>query len=388
VGFPANVYLLAVAAAIVTSALSLPIWRKWCVRTGLMDDPGARKIHALPIPLAGGFAVITGIILPIVGASLLLWGLMNPAYNASLQKLLPGHLFDQGSVALLVHGIEVRKIELAGILGGAVGMLAIGWLDDKHELKPFTKFAGQFIIAAMVAASGARITLFVHNAGFSYVVTIFWIIAVINAFNFMDNMNGLCAGLGAIGVWYLAIIAAGEGQYLVALIAFLTFGALLGFLPYNFPRARAFLGDAGSMSLGHVVFWSLLPASPDVRGEGAWAPYLWPMALPVLDTAAVIASRLFSGQSPLQADRLHIHHLLQDAGIGPRASLAILLAAAVSLFGVGRLVLPLACSYELLIWMGAFAACCLTRGWLRREAVRRGRLNQVKATACQHGKKP
>ena len=331
-GFPANVYLLAVAAAIVTSALSLPIWRKWCVRTGLMDDPGARKIHALPIPLAGGFAVITGIILPIVGASLLLWGLMNPAYNASLQKLLPGHLFDQGSVALLVHGIEVRKIELAGILGGAVGMLAIGWLDDKHELKPFTKFAGQFIIAAMVAASGARITLFVHNAGFSYVVTIFWIIAVINAFNFMDNMNGLCAGLGAIGVWYLAIIAAGEGQYLVALIAFLTFGSLLGFLPYNFPRARAFLGDAGSHLIGYLLaVLAILPHfyNPRHQRQLAVLTPLLVMAVPLLDMVWVVLLRWRIGQPFYQGDNNHLSHRLVRAGLTqPMAVLVIWILAA------------------------------------------------------------
>src|SRR3974377_1806700 len=113
------------------------------------------------------------------------------------------------------------------------------------------KFAGQLCIAALVAASGARITLFVPSTVFSYAVTMRWILTVVNAFNFMDNMNGLCAGLGALGAFDFAIIAATEGQYLVGLIAFLTFGALLGFLPYNFPRARAFLGDSGSHLVGY-----------------------------------------------------------------------------------------------------------------------------------------
>src|SRR5207249_4799478 len=115
---------------------------------------------------------------------------------------------------------------------GALGMLVVGCLDDKHELRPRAKFAGQFLIAAGVAASGARITLFVPSLLFSYAITILWILTVINAFNFMDNMNGLCAGLGAIAAWFFATIAAAGGQYLVALMAFLTFGALLGFLPY------------------------------------------------------------------------------------------------------------------------------------------------------------
>ena len=116
----------------------------------------------------------------------------------------------------------------------------LGVLDDKHELRPATKFAGQLAIAGLVAAAGIRITLFVPNLVFSYLITILWILTVTNAFNFMDNMNGLCAGLGAIGAWHFAAISAADGQYLVALIAFLACGALLGFLPHNFPRARAF----------------------------------------------------------------------------------------------------------------------------------------------------
>jgi len=217
-------------------------------------------------------------------------------------------------------------------LGGAVGMLAIGWLDDKHELKPFTKFAGQFIIAAMVAATGARITLFVHNAGFSYVVTIFWIIAVINAFNFMDNMNGLCAGLGAIGVWYLAIIAAGEGQYLVALIAFLTFGALLGFLPYNFPRARAFLGDAGSHLIGYLLaVLAILPHfyNPRHQRQLAVLTPLLVMAVPLLDMVWVVLLRWRIGQPFYQGDNNHLSHRLVRAGLTqPMAVLVIWILAA------------------------------------------------------------
>ena len=217
-------------------------------------------------------------------------------------------------------------------MGGAVGMLAIGWLDDKHELKPFTKFAGQFIIAAMVAATGARITLFVHNAGFSYVVTIFWIIAVINAFNFMDNMNGLCAGLGAIGVWYLAIIAAGEGQYLVALIAFLTFGALLGFLPYNFPRARAFLGDAGSHLIGYLLaVLAILPHfyNPRHQRQLAVLTPLLVMAVPLLDMVWVVLLRWRIGQPFYQGDNNHLSHRLVRTGLTqPMAVLVIWILAA------------------------------------------------------------
>ena len=112
------------------------------------------------------------------------------------------------------------------------------------------KFGGQLIVALVVAAAGMRITLFVPSLLFSYCMSALWILTVVNAFNFMVNMNGLCAGLGAIGAGWFGVIAAGQGQYLVASMAFLVAGALLGFLPFNFPRAAAFLGDAGSHLTG------------------------------------------------------------------------------------------------------------------------------------------
>jgi hypothetical protein len=113
-------------------------------------------------------------------------------------------------------------------------MVALGWLDDKHELKPLPKFIGQLFIAVLVAAACKRITLFVPSVTFSYAITILWVLTVVNAFNFMDNMNGLCAGLGAIGAFQFAVIAAANGEYLVATIAFLMCGALVGFSALEF----------------------------------------------------------------------------------------------------------------------------------------------------------
>ena len=125
---------------------------------------------------------------------------------------IPAGLIDSRSAFLLRHGMDVRALRLGGILLGALGILIVGILDDRHELKARTKFAGQVLIAALVAASGVRITLFVHNPLFHFVITVLWLVTVINAFNFMDNMNGLCAGLGSIGAGYFAVIAAGEAN--------------------------------------------------------------------------------------------------------------------------------------------------------------------------------
>ena len=319
--FPLNVYLLAVISAGVTSAIALPLWRKQCLRAGVLDDPGQRKIHDQPIPLAGGLAVMTGLVVPTLAAVLLLAGPWRC-------------LLDANATFLLRYGLGRRAFELGGILLGALGMLVVGWVDDKRELRPAAKFAGQILVAALVAASGVRITLFVHSHLFHYAITILWLLAVINAFNFMDNMNGLCAGLGAIGAWYFAFIAAADGQYLVALIAFATFGALAGFLPYNFPRASAFLGDAGSHLVGYLLaVLGILPHFYTPHHPRRWAVLipLFVLAVPLLDMAYVVLLRWRIGKPFYIGDTNHLSHRLVRLGLShTQAVLLILLLAAAS----------------------------------------------------------
>ena len=338
--FPFNVYLLAVLSALLTTLATLPLWRRWCFRVGLVDDPGHRKIHGEAIALAGGLAVMTGLLVPVLLGSLALWLrsrsmdvrdalLVRHAYS---DATIRSALLDPATAAVLKYGLGRRALELAGIFLGALGMLIVGVLDDKHELRPSAKFAGQLLVAALVAAVGARITLFVPNLLFSYAITILWILTVINAFNFMDNMNGLCAGLGAIAAWYFALVASADGQYLVALIAFLTFGALLGFLPYNFPRARAFLGDAGSHLVGYLLaVLAILPHFYTVLHPRRWAVLipLLVLALPLLDLAWVVLLRWRMGQPFYQGDTNHLSHRLVRLGLTrTRAVLFIWLLAA------------------------------------------------------------
>ena len=331
--------MAAVISAGVVSAASLPLWRRWCLRTGLMDAPGQRKIHSEPVPLAGGLAVATGLLLPTLFAAIFLWAAGGPhrfqleAPGLHTTVMLPP--MDGNTEFLLRHGLNRRAIELGGILLGAIGMLALGWLDDQRELRPAPKFIGQFLVALLVAASGARITLFVPSVWFHYAVTILWILTVVNAFNFMDNMNGLCAGLGAIGAWYFATVAAAAGQYLVALIAFLTLGALLGFLPYNFPRARAFLGDAGSHLVGYLLaVLAILPHFYTIRHPRRWAVIipLLVLAVPLLDLVWVVILRWRKGQPFYVGDNNHLSHRLVRAGL-TRTQAVILIWLAAALCG-------------------------------------------------------
>jgi UDP-GlcNAc:undecaprenyl-phosphate GlcNAc-1-phosphate transferase len=314
--FPFNFFAAAFAGALITSWLALPLWRRWCVRTNLVDDPGHRKIHDTPVPLAGGLAVLTGILAPLAaGAVLLKLGIVQLS-----------------AAGLITHGIDRRATELAVIAAGAVAITLLGMLDDRHELKALPKFAGQILVAVAVAAACKRITLFVHSEVFSYAITILWLLTVINAFNFMDNMNGLCAGVGAIAALIFALFAAASGQYLVAITGFLMCGALAGFLPWNFPQARAFLGDAGSHLVGYLLaVMAILPhfyTRQNPRPAAVLAPLLV-LAVPLADLAQVSIFRTLNKKPFWIGDTNHLSHRLVRAGRSrTQAVLLLWLAAA------------------------------------------------------------
>ena len=177
-----------------------------------------------------------------------------------------------------------------------------------------------------------RITLFVHSDVFSYAITILWILTVINAFNFMDNMNGLCAGLGAIGALLFAIIAAANGEYLVATIGFLMCGALIGFLPWNFPNARAFLGDAGSHLVGYLLaVMAILPhfyTKQNPRPLAVLSPLLV-LAVPLIDLAQVVILRTRNRKPFWIGDTNHLSHRLVRAGLSRTRAVLLLWLIAV-----------------------------------------------------------
>ena len=322
--FPFIFFLAAFAGAFLTTLLALPLWRNWCLHTNLVDDPrdgknyDAPKIHTGAIPLAGGFAVLTGILLPlIIGAGLIQFGVVKiPFAN------------------LIAHGLERRGLELGAIAIGAIAITILGWFDDKHELKPLPKLLGQFLIALLVAIACKRITLFVHSEIFSYAITILWLLTVINAFNFMDNMNGLCAGVGAIGAFIFALIAATNGEYLVAITGFLMCGALVGFLPWNFPNARAFLGDDGSHLVGYLLaVMAILPhfyTKQNPRPLAVLAP-LFVLAIPLIDLAQVSFLRTLNKRPFWIGDTNHLSHRLARAGFGKTRAVLVLWLIAVAI---------------------------------------------------------
>jgi UDP-GlcNAc:undecaprenyl-phosphate GlcNAc-1-phosphate transferase len=306
----ATLYILALLAAALATASTLPWWRRWCVRHDVMDDPGHRKIHSTPTPLAGGPAVMTGLLAALLGGTAFVF----------LQS-------SAGAMAPFQYGLGKRAIQLFGITAGAFGMLLTGLRDDKADLGSAAKFSFQLLAALVVAATGVRVTLFVPNILFSYFITVLWILTVVNAFNFMDNMNGLCAGLGVIGAAAFGLVAAQSGQYLVATMAFIISGALLGFLPYNFPKARAFLGDSGSHLVGYLLaVLGILPHfyTPTHRRMLAVLTPLIILAVPLGDLAWVVVLRLRAGKPFYIGDTNHLSHRLVRRGLTTRQAVVVI----------------------------------------------------------------
>jgi UDP-GlcNAc:undecaprenyl-phosphate GlcNAc-1-phosphate transferase len=315
--FPFSFYVLAFAGGLLTTYLTVPLWRKWSYVSGLVDDPGHRKIHDQPMALAGGLAVLAGLMVPLILGLIFVSGTphLNPNSITNPESWTAALAMDP--LGTLGYGFSRRGTQLAAILLGAIAMTVLGWLDDRHELRPAGKFAGQLAIALLVAAAGVRITLFVPNTAFSYAVTVLWILTVTNAFNFMDNMNGLCAGLGVIGAGCFAWSAASHGQYLVALLALSACGALLGFLPYNFPKATIFLGDAGSHLVGYLLaVLAILPhfySRQNPRTLAVLTPLLI-LAVPLVDLVWVVILRWRAGRPFYLGDTNHLSHRLVCRG--------------------------------------------------------------------------
>jgi UDP-GlcNAc:undecaprenyl-phosphate GlcNAc-1-phosphate transferase len=285
-----------------------------------VDDPGQRKIHATPIPLAGGLAVFTGMLIVILG-------------GCAAIKL---RLLDPVAVDRLAYGFGKRAWEIASILLGGVGMLVLGWWDDRHELRPAWKLLGQVAVASLVAAAGVRVTLFVPSIAFSFLVTALWIVTVTNAFNLSDNMNGLCGGLACIAAAAFTVHAGLHGEYLVASLSAVTCGATLGFLPFNFPRASVFLGDAGSHLIGYML--SVLAILPHFYSSKFHDPRPWAVLIPVIvlivplaDLATVTITRTLAGKPFWVGDTNHLSHRLVRAGLSrPRAVMVLWLAGLIA----------------------------------------------------------
>ena len=321
--------LFAFILALAISFACTPAVRMLAIKIKAVDVPkDNRRMHKVPIPRMGGLAIFAGFLV---------------------------------SVLFFVPlGTEFRSI-----LIGALILVVLGIIDDIVALKPRTKFAGQIIAALIPALSGVSIHGIVNpfvpgqysTLGiFSIPFTVIWIVGITNAVNFIDGLDGLACGVSAIATVTMFIIAVLFGETYIALMMAALAGACLGFLPYNMNPAKIFMGDTGSMFLGYILATVSIQGLFKFYAVISFAVPFILLGLPIFDTGFAIVRRLLKGQSPLQADRGHVHHRLIDLGFDQKQSVAILYAFS-ALMGLTAVILARTNESKLIILAIAVLVC-------------------------------
>jgi UDP-GlcNAc:undecaprenyl-phosphate GlcNAc-1-phosphate transferase len=305
-------YLILLIVVSVTAFVITPVFRSIARKLKILDYPGGRKLQANPVAYLGGLSIITPITL---GSFLLLFGSLS---------------------------IDLKQQMYLGLILPALAIAFIGLLDDVYQLPPWPRFLSQsavgVITSFMLYLSGAGVEIF-GNQLLNSVVTIFWVVAVLNALNFIDNMDGLATSISIVASLAMFTLAYLNNQYLVAALSLAIFASCLGFLFWNKRPASIYLGDAGALYLGFLL--AAISIRIDLDNDSAPIRALvliLILAIPVIDTTQVVVSRISKGKSPFQGGRDHISHLLLKRGLSQRLVLFILTTFAV-LFAVVAIIL-------------------------------------------------
>ncbi len=291
------------------SLLITPVVRCVALKRGWIAHPKKERWHKKPTAMSGGIAIYLAAGIPIL-------------YFSNFQSLMPH----------LVLGMNQPKLPdlMAAIFIGMSFIFLLGLLDDFLNIKPHTKLVGQILAASLIAFLGFRLHWFVSMTG-DTIVTIFWIVGITNAFNLIDNMDGLCAGVGFIAACYLAMLFHGisaEGYLLALILA----GGIGGFLVYNFNPASIFMGDSGSLLIGFTLSTLCLFYSGE-KADSNLIRYSVPVLLlmvPILDTTMVTIIRLLSGRKASMGGKDHTSHRLVLIGFSEKN-------AVLFLYGVGAI---------------------------------------------------
>lgn len=291
-------------SAFLLAVLATPAMRRAALGLGMVDRPAARKFHAQPMPLLGGVAIYSAVI---------------------------------GSLLLLPERREL--VELTGILVGASWISFWGLWDDRFGLSPFAKLAAQLVAAAVLLAVGIQVALPIPGWA-NIMLTVLWIVGITNAFNLLDNMDGLSGGVAAVAAAWITLLAAINGQYLVGGLAAAVLGACLGFLIYNFNPASIFMGDSGSLFLGFLM--AVLGIKLRFPANVNWVTWMVPvlvLGVPIFDTSLVVFSRLRRRRNPFTTPGTdHVSHRLNRMGWSRREAVLLIYLAGCALGGVAALV--------------------------------------------------
>lgn len=319
-----------------------PLSRQLAMRLGVVDKPNQRKIHQDHKPMMGGLAIYVAFLISLL--------LFSP----------PRHL-----------------VEMGALLSGTAFLALVGLVDDRYELGWSTKLIAQLIAASVLIAAGIHINLF-RNPLIDYPLTLLWVLMLTNAVNFLDNMDGLAAGLTAIAAGFFLFIAYMEGLTLVSSLAAALLGSAVGFLIYNFNPASTFMGDMGALVLGFIL--SVLGIKLRFGEQPlsvTWMVPLLVLALPLFDISLVMLTRYLEGRKLTQAGKDHTSHRLLSTGLSQRQTLGLLYGFCIFFGTLGLLVSAAPPAVAFRVGIAGFVLLALLFGlmfYLRRrfQAAKRG----------------
>jgi UDP-GlcNAc:undecaprenyl-phosphate GlcNAc-1-phosphate transferase len=347
--------------AFLLNAAFTPMIMRVARARGWYDVPNARKIHTNPIPRLGGVGIFLAFLVSAIAAAIV------------FPVLLP---------ALWGKAFLLRFL---AVFAGFLLIHAVGLLDDFFNLRALLKFAMQLVAAALVAAAGFTIPIGgLHPSAalsvFAWIATLFWIVGISNAMNLVDGVDGFAGGIASFAGLAMLIVAVLQGRLFTALVAVALLGAVAGFLVFNFPPARIFMGDSGSLFLGFTLAVIPLLAGTQAPRIGAYFAPLTVLTIPIIDTAAAIVRRIRRRQPIHSPDKEHIHHVLLALGMKERTILLAMYSycAYLGAAAVVATIVPWRASVAIsaVVWIGSLALYVGLR-------VRATRANSIVGTASR-----
>ncbi|NOX98083.1 MAG: undecaprenyl/decaprenyl-phosphate alpha-N-acetylglucosaminyl 1-phosphate transferase [Nitrospirae bacterium] len=318
------VYLYIFFVSFVLSLLLTSLFRKLALKWSFLDNPEERKLHLEAKPLLGGAAIYLAFVLNII-INLAIVALLHR--SPQLMNLLPE------DIAGRLMGVMATKSRLLAILSGGTIIFLLGlWDDRRGGISPYVKLGGQLLAALLLVLFGIKITMFLPS-WLAIIITIIWVVGMTNAFNLLDNMDGLAAGVALIAALIFFLVALQQGQLFVSVILLIFAGSLTGFLPYNFRPATIFMGDAGSMFIGFILATLTVLNTFYTQDSPTFLPVVMPLLIlgvPIFDTLSVIFLRRKKGASIFVADKRHFSHRLIGLGMSHKQAVIFIYLVAFS----------------------------------------------------------
>ncbi len=297
-----RIYLIIFIFSFFLSYFLTVLFKKIAFSVKILDYPSPRKIHKEPTPLLGGIAIFLAFFITVI------LGIIAVKLN-----LIPEFLKDY------IPGIRKVSSKIYAILAGGLLVIGFGLFDDIFGLKPYQKLLLQIVASILIFSVGIRISLFIPNLVFSFIITICWLIFMMNSFNLLDNMDGLSAGIALICGFILFIFSFQMKQFFISTILVVFLGSIAGFLKHNFPPASIFMGECGSSFLGFFLgVIAILLTFYQYEPQKSFLPVFTPLivfSVPFFDTISVIWIRKRKRVSIFRADKNHLSHRLVNLGM-------------------------------------------------------------------------